>query len=439
MSVIPSSQHAAQWYDTFCACQQKLIRHLARKVGNVEEARDLAQETWVRVAGTMGNTPVATPFSADAAQAYLFSIANHLAIDRLRRNRLHERYVDGMAGQAPALGHDVADQVLYQEAIAKVEGVIDAFPERMREVFTAHRLHGETQADIADRLGVSLNTVERDLMRVDEQLEAAMLRWHGHSPGEVRRLSGQRTAGRRRTLLGLLGLGGLAVLGPSFGYWWQQRLLGETLLASITGQMLSQELSDGSRVRLDADSRLAIRYYANRREALLERGAAFFAVVSDASRPFTVQAAGVRVTVLGTRFGVDLGPDAVTVQVESGRVGVTTQDGAEMLALEAGDELVVPLGGQAGAARRRVIERAAAWRQGELVFEHEPLGRVLDRLRRYTSRKLEVDRASAAFLLSGHIRIDQAGQWLRSLPQVAPVFYETTSDGVRISASPSQS
>ena len=77
----------------------------------------------------------------------------------------------------------------------------------------------------------------------------------------------------------------------------------------------------------------------------------------------------------------------------------------------------------------RVAGASAAWREGELVFEQEPLGRVVHRLGRYTRRRLVVEEGAAQLAISGHVRIAQTERWLRGLPQFAPVQVSVLDDG----------
>lgn len=49
--------------------------------------------------------------------------------------------------------------------LRQLEGAVAELPERTRRIFVLNRLHGETYQEIADRLGVSVSTVQKHLMR----------------------------------------------------------------------------------------------------------------------------------------------------------------------------------------------------------------------------------------------------------------------------------
>lgn len=415
-----------------------LLRIATRTTGSREEARELVHDTWLRLAEhAEGGAPAGDATGTDAAPhdvtAYLAVMAQHLALDAQRRRQRHRQYTDGAAVQeqiTPSHTPDVADAVMYRQALAVLETTLGDLPERTRSAFVAHRVHGERQPDIAQHLGVSLNTVERDLIQAGACIEDALLRWRGGPD------AGHAAArpGRRRSLGALLGLAGVGVAASLGWHQWQgwqhSHVQWQAQWSNPRGRQSRQVLPDGSTIHVDADSELQVAYFAGRRTVRLLRGAAFFEVVRDTSRPFSVDAAGTMVTVLGTRFGVDLLADpaslpAVRVQVESGRVKVQPAHGAHR---ELGAGEGVRLQGDAVVTMPAQAE-ATPWRQGELVFSGEPLGEALARLSRYTPFVLQATPAAAALPVSGRVRIARAAVWLQALPHALPVRVEPLADG----------
>lgn len=421
-----------------------LLRVATRSTGSRDEAGDLVHDTWLRLAehaqGAADEPPGqdAVNVAPRDATAYLAAMAQNLALDAHRRRQRQGRYLGAEAVReqlAPSHAPDVADTVMYRQALAALEAALAALPERCRAVFVAHRVQGERQSDIAARLGVSLNTVERDLMQANDCIEDALHRWRGNSLASVRR------TGRRRSLGTLLGLAGMG-LGASVG--WQQwqwyrhsHVQWQASWSSPHGRQVRHALPDGSGLWLDALSSAELQYFATRRTVQLAQGAAFFAVARDEDRPFTVQAAGLRVTVLGTRFGVEITPRPdggaaqVSVQVESGRVRVERDaDGAGAAfahELAAGQGLQWRSGQDA--PQLLAQETAAPWRHGELVFADATLGEALQRLSRYTPLVLRSTPDVADLPLSGRVRIAQAQAWIRALPQALPVQVRPQADG----------
>lgn len=60
-----------------------------------------------------------------------------------------------------------------QQRMQALQKIIDCLPPRCREVFWLYRIEGVSQPDIASKLNISLNMVERHLMRALLDLRAA--------------------------------------------------------------------------------------------------------------------------------------------------------------------------------------------------------------------------------------------------------------------------
>ena len=175
---------------------------------------------------------------------------------------------------------------------------------------------------------------------------------------------------------------------------------------------------------LDAMSAVQMRYYADRREVALLRGAAFFDVQRDASRPFVVQALDTRITVLGTRFGVEIEAGSVIVQVESGRVSVQSAGMSKPEVLEPGQALRQ---GAGGLHRRESVPDGAAssWRHGEIHLDATPLRDAIARLARHVPVEMEVDARAGDLPVSGVVRLASSREWVLALPKALPVRIET--------------
>src|SRR6218665_2884510 len=105
----------------------ELVRYIARRTGNLEEARGLAHDTWLRIAEREpGNdVPLADP------RAYLFTISHNLVMNHLRRGswmQAHLAECEHAHAVSPALAPDVADTAMYRQAVAAVESALERLP-----------------------------------------------------------------------------------------------------------------------------------------------------------------------------------------------------------------------------------------------------------------------------------------------------------------------
>lgn len=180
----------------------------------------------------------------------------------------------------------------------------------------------------------------------------------------------------------------VALIGGTFAY---DRLDGR--VSTARGEVREMVLEDGSRLALNSDSVVQVRFSGSQRSVVLRRGEAMFNVAHDTSRPFVVTADDLSVRAVGTRFSVGMEAEDVEVTVEEGVVAVAEQ-GAEgpPRMLRRNEELVAAATG----TRRTVlesaeVERRLAWRRRLLIFNGDSLGRAAGEVNRYSDVQVTID------------------------------------------------
>jgi transmembrane sensor len=172
---------------------------------------------------------------------------------------------------------------------------------------------------------------------------------------------------------------------------------GETYRSGL-GERRIVRLEDGSQVRLDTDTQLAVRFGKSSRKIELLRGQAFFDVAHDPSRPFTVRADGTEVLALGTRFDVRRDAGIVRVILLEGRVQVRRADGDGRWTMAPGEQLRLTEAATTTLPTVNRIDAAAAtsWTTGRLTFRAMPLAEAIAEVNRYDRRKITLDAADLA-------------------------------------------
>lgn len=187
---------------------------------------------------------------------------------------------------------------------------------------------------------------------------------------------------------------------------------------TATAESRTVTLEDGSLVHLAGASAIATEFREGRRAVRLLAGEAFFEVTPDKSRPFTVEADGLDVTVLGTKFDVQTTGDTTTVALAEGAVSASVRGGgAEVLA--PGDLLTADR--TTGAVSRTTVPVAdiAGWRNGQIFVVDATIGSVVEQIRRYHPAWLSLpDSTLASRRVTGFYDLRQPDQALEAL--VAP-------------------
>jgi transmembrane sensor len=149
-------------------------------------------------------------------------------------------------------------------------------------------------------------------------------------------------------------------------------------------------LDDGSRVRLNTDSELRVRFRKAERRVILARGEAFFEAAHDAARPFIVEADGASVHAIGTKFDVRREGDAVRVTLLEGKVRVAEKHTASVATLTPNQQLTVA-DGRVSPPRSTDALEAATWTSGRLTFRAVALEDAIAEVNRYAAHKVVLD------------------------------------------------
>jgi RNA polymerase sigma factor (sigma-70 family) len=149
--------------DLLLADYVDLNRRLTRRLRSADLASDVLHETYLRLDGISEIGTLRSP------KAYLFRIALNIANDRRRAEsrRLTVDEVDCLL-DIPDDRPDAARVIEDRSEVDLLRRAIAELPERRRQVLTLSRIEGMPNREIAQRLGVTVRTVETDLKQAIE-------------------------------------------------------------------------------------------------------------------------------------------------------------------------------------------------------------------------------------------------------------------------------
>lgn len=226
---------------------------------------------------------------------------------------------------------------------------------------------------------------------------------------------------RRGVLLGLAGFGAVAAAGGSL-------LLPGMLLdakadfVTATAEIRRIELPDGSVVTMGPDSAIGVGYTDTSRTVELLKGMSYFEAASDPSRPFSVQAASVTASAVGTAFDVSVDAGFISVSVGQGVVEAKAPD-SELAAgerLAAGSWITLDPSTRSVTRGTRETGEIAAWRGRLIVAERETVAAMVAKISRwFPGRVIVADPWLASRVVSGVFDLDDP---VRALDAVVRPF-----------------
>ncbi len=269
-----------------------------------------------------------------------------------------------------------------------------------------------------------------------EQLKTYRPQVYGRQPADAAPPSARpaapapRAPQRRRWLVPAL-IAACAMIATGGWYRWDTTASYTLDVTTGAGETRELDLPDGTRIALNIDSTLQVRYYPRRRETVLDRGEAFFRVAADGARPFTVDSGASQVRVVGTAFNVRAAPPRLVVKVSEGRVEVRPgRTAPPVLVLGPGAGVGIDPATGSHQSLPVAAEDMGDWRSGQIHFSRTPLADVAQELSRYLGKPVTVaDDHLAAVPVSGFLAVQAPENFIRSLPDVAPVRVQREPDG----------
>lgn len=195
------------------------------------------------------------------------------------------------------------------------------------------------------------------------------------------------------------------------------------------GETRQIELRDGTKVQLNAGSRLTVRFERRARHVEMADAEATFDVTHDAARPFLIEVGDQQVRVVGTAFNLRQRSGQVVLSVSSGLVEVRPIDTptAVPVRVAAGQRLSHQKGSDASHVTRVDAEAAYGWTKGQLVYDAAPLQEVAADLSRSLGMVVRVaDSQTARLKFSGVLSLDDRAALLRRLEAFVPIRAEQT-------------
>lgn len=191
-------------------------------------------------------------------------------------------------------------------------------------------------------------------------------------------------------------------------------------------------LSDGTKVWVNANSRLVYpETFGKVREVELS-GEAYFEVTHDETRPFVVHTEGMAVRVLGTEFNVNTHP-ARGVQAVLVKGKVEVDAGGKQKAVLAPGELAETVSGQMRVAKVNV-RKYTAWRYGEFYFDNASLEEIMQELEAwYDVKPVFINQALRHRKFSGVLkRSETIGDILRKIEHTTSVHFSLKDQMIQI-------
>jgi len=215
--------------------------------------------------------------------------------------------------------------------------------------------------------------------------------------------------------------------------------------ATGIGELRTITLADGSKVELNACSRIEVRFGDSQRYIELVEGQARFSVQKDAARPFIVRSGSTDVKAVGTQFDVNRKSSGTVVTVFEGRVAISQPATERATGISAAGEaprVLVSPGEQVTATARTItpvkktnLAAATAWTEGLLMFDSATLSEVVQEFNRHNLKPMViVDERLRDLRISGVFPASGAERLTGFLHERFGISVQERDDAIRLSS-----
>ncbi|TFY84919.1 DUF4880 domain-containing protein [Pseudomonas nabeulensis] len=236
----------------------------------------------------------------------------------------------------------------------------------------------------------------------------------------------------RRAALGKLALL-LAVMPIGWGGW---KLTETADYSTRVGEQRELVLADGSRITLNTDTAIDVRFDSQQRLVHLREGEVLVQTAHDASRPFLVSTRQGRMQALGTRFTVRELDMRTHLAVLEGAVKVSLADNSQTAPLIVSAGQRTDFSAQTFGALDTADGNVDAWTRGMLMADKMRLADFVAQMMRYRRGFVRCDPAIADLRVSGAFPISDSRRALGMLVQTYPVIVSGHLNGYWVTLSP---
>ena len=151
---------------------KKLYVFLYRLLNSKEDAEEILQDTFIKIWDKREEFKEGYPF-----EFFLYTIAKNAFLS-LNRKRVNRKIVeDYLHVFAEVTSNQTEEYVIFKETKTIIDTIIDHLPPKRKEIFLLRRIEGFSRQEIAEKLGISIITVDSQLLKANKFLKAEIKKY----------------------------------------------------------------------------------------------------------------------------------------------------------------------------------------------------------------------------------------------------------------------
>lgn len=156
-----------QWYQPLCYYAHSILHRQ-------DDAEEIVQKTFYKLWDQREKMEIHS-----SIKSYLYKMVHNSCLNKIKQLKMQSGHHEQIAYFSEVSANHVEQTVVHNELNRQVELAIAELPERCREVFLLSRMQQLSYAEIAEKMQISPNTVETQIVKA---LKALRLRLKDYLP-----------------------------------------------------------------------------------------------------------------------------------------------------------------------------------------------------------------------------------------------------------------
>jgi RNA polymerase sigma-70 factor (ECF subfamily) len=149
-----------QFESLFRSSYVSLVRYAKTLIKDHDTAEEIVQDLFFRLWQDKGKINIKSSLNG-----YLFRSVHNRCLHHIEHNRVVDRHAEEMSYSQTESQESPSDILSYKELQDKIARILERLPEKCGKIFTMSRFEGLKYTEIAEKLSVSVKTVEANMGR----------------------------------------------------------------------------------------------------------------------------------------------------------------------------------------------------------------------------------------------------------------------------------
>ena len=149
-----------QFESLFRSSYVSLVRYAKVLIKDNDTSEEIVQDLFFRLWQDRNKISIESSLNG-----YLFRAVHNRCMHHIEHLKVRERHAEEMSRQQPERQENPADIIQYAELQEKIARILEKLPERCGQIFIMNRFEGLKYSEIAEKLSVSVKTVESNMGR----------------------------------------------------------------------------------------------------------------------------------------------------------------------------------------------------------------------------------------------------------------------------------